>query len=52
MGEWADYAFTECATHARSALSLKLIEGMLKQMGDTGSDLLNKYFPSDLTDAS
>ncbi len=31
---------------------LKLIEGMLRQMGDRGSDLLDKYFPRDLTDAS
>lgn len=33
-------------------MALKLIEGMLRHMGDMGSDLLDKYFPRDLTDAS
>ncbi|WP_250124974.1 helix-turn-helix transcriptional regulator [Chroococcidiopsis sp. CCMEE 29] len=31
---------------------LKLLEGMLRSMGDRGKDLLDKYFPSDLKDAS
>lgn len=35
-----------------SPMVLKLMESMLRQMGERGSDLLDKYFPRDLTDAS
>lgn len=33
-------------------MALKLIERMLQGMGDRGSDLLDKYFASDLTNGS
>ena len=33
-------------------MALKLIKGILQGMGDTGSDLLDKYLTRDLTDAS
>ena len=33
-------------------LAMKQIKQMLKRMGDRGKDLLDKYFPSDLKNAS